>query len=379
MNTNSHPATDAAQPITSDSVEKTPNPHMKKDETAVSPAQSIMPGSAEKKDPTPSALPQKLIASPLPGAILNLPNEEYHRGEPYCRYISSTTLKDYLVSPKFARYKRKHPKEFEISKDAAEKGSLYHACLESIVNTENTDAFMETICLFEPPVNPKTGMPYGYDTKTYQETLTEAQHKNPDRQLVSRSDVDLVDRMIRALLNECRQTSKDIRKLIKLGKAEVSHFVEYEGCGFKYRPDLETPKKIVDWKTVAADDLHEDTISKIIIKFKYDISAAFYQFFEHERTGEWKDFYWVFQQKQPPFDAVLVSAEHYAYFYDGEIVHMGTGAHKFRSLLDQHIYCARNDDFDGAQIFIQPGFLKRRIMKPQPSGYESMKLLTYYN
>jgi recombination protein RecT len=73
---NSRPATDAAQPITSGSAEKTLNPHMKKDETAASPAQSIMPGSAEKKDPTPPALPQKLIAAGM-AAILMKPKQAF--------------------------------------------------------------------------------------------------------------------------------------------------------------------------------------------------------------------------------------------------------------------------------------------------------------
>jgi hypothetical protein len=164
---------------------------------------------------------------------------------------------------------------------------------------------------------------------------------------------------------------------MKWGKAEVSHFVEFEDCKFKYRPDVETKKKILDWKSVTADDLHEDTIAKIIHKFKYDLSAAFYQFFEHQRTGVWKEFYWVFQQKSPPYDAVLVSAERWAYSQNDDIVSMGSGAHKFKKLLDQHIYCMQNEDFDGAQVFIQPGFLNRRIMTPQAPNYD--RLLTYYN
>ncbi|MCL1932246.1 MAG: PD-(D/E)XK nuclease-like domain-containing protein [Candidatus Azobacteroides sp.] len=315
----------------------------------------------------------------IPDTIRNLPNEEYHRGVPYNEYLSSTSLKDYIVSPKYAEYKRKNPELFEISKEASEKGSLYHSCLESIINTGDTKEFESSVFVFEPPVNDKTSKPYGYETKAYQDALSIEQGRNPGRQLVSRSDLDSVLRMIDELLYYCRQTSKDIKRLIKWGEAEVSHFVEYNGCKFKYRPDLETTKKIVDWKTVSADDLQEDTINKIILKFKYDISAAFYQFFEHERTGIWKDFYWVFQQKQPPYDAVLVSAENYGYFYDGETVRMGAGAHKFTALLNQHIYCVQNDEYDGAQIFIRPEFMKRRIMKPTVPGYETMKLLTYYN
>ncbi|MDR2628227.1 MAG: PD-(D/E)XK nuclease-like domain-containing protein [Dysgonamonadaceae bacterium] len=315
----------------------------------------------------------------IPCTIKNLSNEHYHRGEPYNQYLSSTNIKDYLISPKYAKLKREHPEVFEISKEASEKGSLYHACLESIVNTGDTRSFRDSVFVFDPPINEKTGNPYGYETKAYCEAVAYRQIQNPGKQLISQSDLNQVEVMIDHLLNHCRQTSKDICRLIRWGEAEVSHFVEYEGCKFKYRPDLETSNKIVDWKTTTEDDLKEDIINKIILKFKYDISAAFYQFFEHERTGIWKDFYWVFQQKKPPYDAVLVSAENYGYFCDGEMVKMGVGAHKFVSLLNQHIYCMQNNDYDGAQVFIQPGFMKRRIMKPSAPVYETMRLVTYYN
>lgn len=309
--------------------------------------------------------------------IYNLTNEEYHRGERFKEYLSSTQIKDYLISPKFAKYKREHPQEFEISKEASEKGSLYHNYMESLVNTGSDESFLNSVVVFNPPINERTGKPFGYDTQKYQEALSQAMMENPGKELVSQSDVDLVKTMAKELLHHCRQTSKDIWQIIKWGKAEVSHFVEYEGCKFKYRPDIETKRKIADWKTVAADDLHEDTIRQIIVKFKYDISAAFYQFFEHERTGEWKEFYWIFQQKQPPFDAVLVSADQFAYRVEDNVVLMGNGAHKFRALLDQHIWCTKNNIFDGAQIFIQPQFLGRRIMQPKPSSFD--RLITYYN
>lgn len=309
--------------------------------------------------------------------IYNLSNEEYHRGERFKEYLSSTQIKDYLISPKFAKYKREHPQQFEISMEAREKGSLYHNCMESIVETGDIKAFIDSVFVFDPPINKKTGKPYGYDTQAYEQALAEAMADNPGKELVSQSDVDLVKSMVNELLYGCRQTSKDVRQIIKWGKAEVSHFVEYEGCKFKYRPDVETKKKIVDWKTVSADDLHEDTIRKIITKFNYDISAAFYQFFENVRTGEWKEFYWVFQQKSPPFDAVLVSASQFAYRVEDGVVLMGNGAQRFRALLDQHIWCEKSSEFDGAQIFIQPQFMGRRIMEPKPSSFD--RLMTFYN
>lgn len=311
--------------------------------------------------------------------IYNLPNEEYHRGEEFKDYISSTQLKDYEISPKFAKFKRENPLMFQIGKDAREKGSLYHNCLESIVNTGSMEKFKDSIVIFENPINKSTGQPYGVTSKAYSDAYEFFQSENKGKELVSKSDLDLIKLMIDELLSGCGQTSKDVRDLIKWGKAEVSHFVEFEGSKFKYRPDLETKKKIVDWKTVAVDDLHEATINKIISKFNYDISAAFYQFFEFQRTGIWKSFYWVFQQKSPPYDAILASADNWAFSMNDEILKLGSGALKFKYLLRQHVYCNKTNNWDGAQIFLKPGFLKRRIMYPNPPGYEINNLFTFYN
>ena len=317
--------------------------------------------------------------SNIEDTIYDLPNEEYHRGERFKDFLSSTQIKDYMVSPKFARYKALHPELFEISIEASEKGSLYHDAMESLVNTGKLDKWRNNLLVFEPPINPKTGCPYGRDTQKYQIALIEAKESNPSKTLTSTADVQLVETMVYELLNNCRDTSKQIRQILKWGKAEVSHFVEYEGCKFKYRPDVETAKKIVDWKTLAVDDLHEETVNRTIAKFHYGISAAFYQFFEHERTGVWKEFYWVMQQKIAPYDAVFVSAANWAFHLEDGIVKMGASALAFKKLLDQHVYCTQNNDFDGAQIFIQPGFKGRRIMVPDTPAFEKNKMFNFYN
>lgn len=251
--------------------------------------------------------------------------------------------------------------------------------MESLVNTGTLDKWRNNLLVFEPPINPKTGCPYGRDTQKYQIALIEAKESNPGKTLTSTTDIQLVETMVYELLNNCRDTSKQIRQILKWGKAEVSHFVEYEGCKFKYRPDVETAKKIVDWKTLAVDDLHEETVNRTIAKFHYGISAAFYQFFEHERTGVWKEFYWVMQQKTAPYDAVFVSAANWAFHLEDGIVKMGASALAFKKLLDQHVYCTQNNDFDGAQIFIQPGFKGRRIMVPDTPAFEKNKMFNFYN
>lgn len=93
--------------------------------------------------------------SNIEDTIYNLPNEEYHRGERFKDFLSSTQIKDYMVSPKFARYKALHPEMFEISIEASEKGSLYHDAMESLVNTGTLDKWRNNLLVFEPPINPK--------------------------------------------------------------------------------------------------------------------------------------------------------------------------------------------------------------------------------
>ena len=253
--------------------------------------------------------------------------------------------------------------------------------MESIVNTGSLDKWRNSLLVFQPPINERTGCPYGRETQKYRDALAEAVAANPGKSLTSSADVQLVETMVYELLNCCRETSKQIKQILsfKQTKAEVSHFVEYKNCKFKYRPDVETAKKIIDWKTVAVDDLHEDTVNRIITKFHYGISAAFYQFMEHERTGVWKEFYWVMQQKTAPYDAVFVSAANWAYHMEDGIVKMGASALLFAKLLEQHVYCTQNNDFDGAQVFIQPGFKGRRIMIPDTPSFEKNRMFNFYN
>lgn len=313
---------------------------------------------------------ENFIAEPI---VIGLDNETYHRGKGYDQYLSSTQMKDFLVSPKYAKYKRDHPEEFVMSDDALEFGSMYHAYMESLHDYGDESEFRKSYMVFSAPVNEKTGKPYGRDTQKYLSALESAQAENPDIAFVSEGRVELVRAMVNELLNNCCETSKQVRTLLKQGQTEVSHFVEYEGCKFKFRPDLETKRKIVDWKTTTSDSLHPSAIAKTITKFGYGISAAFYQFFEHEQSGVWKDFYWVFQQKTPPYDAVMVSAEQWAYSYNREydMVSMGPSALLFKKLLDQYVECVKSGYFPGAEVFIEPGFMGHRIMSVDAPIYNT--------
>ena len=301
--------------------------------------------------------------------IHGLSNEAYHHEAPYSEYLSSSQLKRYTVSPKAFKFALDNPKEEKS--DALRFGSLFHdlmaSCAEHHDNgTAAIAEWLRGIAVFKPPVNEKTGQPYGNTTKRYATDYEAFLQANECKTIASQEEVDTVLKMNQSLLIDCGATSEQVCKLLKWGKPEVSHFIEYEGCKFKWRPDLETRRKIVDWKTVATDDLSERSINAQIAKFGYDISAAFYLFMEHERTGQWKQFYWVFVSKQPPYDAVLVDASEWTYKHEDGIVLSQVGAIKMKALLDLHIKCTREQSWPGAEIFIPQSDNGMRIMCPTP-------------
>ena len=305
--------------------------------------------------------------------IHGLSNEAYHHEAPYSEYLSSSQLKRYTVSPKAFKFALDNPKEEKS--DALRFGSLFHDlmanCAEHYDNgTAAIAEWLRGIAVFKPPVNEKTGQPYGNTTKRYATDYEAFLQANECKTIASQEEVDTVLKMNQSLLIDCGATSEQVCKLLKWGKPEVSHFIEYEGCKFKWRPDLETRRKIVDWKTVATDDLSERSINAQIAKFGYDISAAFYLFMEHERTGQWKQFYWVFVSKQPPYDAVLVDASEWTYKHEDGIVLSQVGAIKMKALLDLHIKCTREQSWPGAEIFIPQSDNGMRIMCPTPPAWE---------
>lgn len=313
----------------------------------------------------------------FPLVINGMSNEDYHRGEWQREFISSTTMKNYLISPKFFKHSLLNPKQ--INPQSALQGSIYHSMLESMVNNDCIDGVYEEFFLFDAPINQKTGLAYGMATKAYQEAYLEAIELNNGKTPCSQEDITLAKAMVDSLLNNCGQTSEVVQYLIKIGSAEVSFFTEYQGEKFKFRTDLKTNNKIVDWKSITSDDLHEDTINKQIIKMNYGFSAAFYQFFCHQITGRWNEFYWVFQQKSAPYDAVIVSSATYAYSLDfnGDLI-KGPSAIEFEKVLAEHIKCSQSKYYPGAEYMIEPT-LGYRIMYPRVPQYKANSIINFFN
>ena len=314
--------------------------------------------------------------------IHGLSNESYHHEKPYSDYLSSSQIKAYLKSPKAAKFALDNPTEEKS--DALRFGSLFHdlmaSCAEHHDNgTAAITEWLRGIAVFTPPKNEKTGQPYGIATKAYSTAYDAFLQANEGKLIASNEELSLVHKMCQSLLLDCGVTSEQVRKLLKWAKAtEVSYFYETEdGIKLKVRPDLLTHGKIVDWKTCSLDSLDEDSIARQIIRYRYDVSLAMYQWTIFQIEKKWYTPILVFVQKQPPFDSIMCDISEWCYQYDKtyDVVTMGCGALEFRRLLDLHTGCVKNNEWPGAETLIEADG-NVRIMKPKIPAYFGMK---YYN
>lgn len=311
--------------------------------------------------------------------IHGLSNEQYHHGEEERQYLSSSLLKKYLISPKCYKHSLDNP--VDEKSDALRFGSLFHdlmtCCAEHYDNgTEAIGQWLSGIAVFEPPVNEKTGQPYGSTTKAYSTAFEAFLQANAGKTIASNEELSLVQKMCQSLLIHSGATSEQVRKLLKWAKAtEVSYFYETEdGIKLKVRPDLLTNGKIVDWKTCSLDSLDEDSIARQIIKYRYDVSLSMYQYVIHAIEGRWLTPILVFVQKQEPFDAIMCDISEWCYTYDpdDDFVKPGVGALEFRKLLDLHTGCVKNNEWPGAENTIEADG-NTRIMKPSVPYWLGMK------
>lgn len=336
--------------------------------------------------------------------IYGLSNEQYHRGEEERLYLSSSQLKWYLKSPRHAKFmfdsltygdaqavqnNKAVADLIEGKSDALRFGSLFHdlmACsAEHYDNgTKAIAEWMRGIAVFEPPTNESRRTPYTPTSKPYKEAYEAFIQANEGKTIAANDELLLVQEMYQSLLLYSGATSEQVRKALRYGKPEVSHFVEYEGCKFKFRPDLTTRYRrkgrqcadLYDWKSVATDDLSEESINRIILKYGYHISASHYQFFYHEQTGIWPGFILVFVSKVAPHDCMMVDMANYGYRYipEYDMVVPGPGAMEFKKLLDLHIKCTKENHWPGAEQAI-PDNHGVRILEIQPPRYYANRFI----
>lgn len=260
---------------------------------------------------------------------------------------------------------------------------MYHDYLASLVNYGDLSHF-DWITFDKPPVNAKTGKPYGKETDAFAAGFREFMDANPGKQIAEPGFIQNVERMVGELLHGNRHLSQDVQFMMKNGMAEQSHFCEYEGGLWKFRTDLKTRNKIIDWKKTTFENPKVDEFHSQILKYNYHISAAMYQFFDAIITGKWRPFYWVVQENESPYDFTILDSSDWSWEIsrgsDGEqIVEPKVGARHFLALKDQHLHCLSEDYWPGYSIFIEPNWKGRRIGVPRVPGWYKGRIINFYN
>ena len=103
-----------------------------------------------------------------------------------------------------------------------------------------------------------------------------------------------------------------VPRITNNGKPENSFFVDIHGLEYKARPDyivLEGEREkesayIVDYKTAASIDL--ESCQRAIGNYGYDVSGAHYiQVVSAAIEKPITEYYWIFQEKDPPYECVV--------------------------------------------------------------------------
>lgn len=296
--------------------------------------------------------------------IKHLPNYAYHHGEELSEWLSSTQLKKLDVSPKAFKFSLTQEPE---TSPALNLGDCFHQAMQCLSEGVSVAEYAQLCQVFQPPVNPTTGQPYGMATKAYTSAYEQfLASTDPGKPIYGPEQAATVMGMLNSVTDPRTATGQMVRRLLRWGDAEVTYTAEIEGVKLKVRPDLITKSKIIDWKTTAEDNLSEDNLNRIILKYGYHISAAMYQRVVREVTGKWMDFYLVFVSKQAPHDCLMVDMCNYGYAYNPEvdIVSMGPGAHEFERLLRLYRQCRDSGQWPGVESFIGDEELKILQIKP---------------
>ncbi len=257
--------------------------------------------------------------------VANLPNGVYHNSKEYSRYWSSSNLKEYLNTPKEAIWKK-------IDSEHKESQAMtYGTQLHDFLASKHTNGQSFEWNIIEPPINPKTGKAYGYDTKAYKTALEGI--KNP----ISADYFEFISDIWSMILRSEYSWFFE-QEILHNGIAEPSFFVEgmYK---YKYRPDITTDKYIFDYKTAGKKYWTARKLNNRITELGYDISAAMYQYFEFKRTGIWKPFLVIWILKEPPFDILISDISQHCFEFINGILIENSGAKMFLALKDQHEAC----------------------------------------
>lgn len=173
-----------------------------------------------------------------------------------------------------------------------------------------------------PPINPKTGEPYGADSKAYATYAA----KHPGKMILSEADIARIGRIRDAVMSH-----KRARELLTIkGAEEVSGVWDCEGVRCKFRADRFLPGVcLVDLKTTR--DASRNEFGWSCKKFGYYVRAAFYTDGCRALTGEDTDMVFIAVESDEPHGVAC---------YTLDVASLAAGRALYRSTLRELAKCA---------------------------------------
>jgi len=259
----------------------------------------------------------------------NLNSNAYHAHP----FWGSTNLRNYLQGASFAKYSKDFPEHSDSA--ALRFGNVVHGLLQGL-----------SFQVIVDPINVKTGEPFGKDTKAVKELLISDSYCLQSDYEIAREMINNFERHNQKFFNSCMK-----------GEKEHSHF--FPELQIKYRPDVATGVKLVDYKTVKVEDWTKRGLLSLC--YKYGFQSAMYQHLEHLRTGELKPLFWVFMLKQAPFDTVIIDSSDFAYDNSDSYIKMNEGALQFSKVLELHKKCISLGEWGGLASEFEADFYGNRF------------------
>lgn len=222
-----------------------------------------------------------------PGLIRNLPNDDYHADT---QWLSSTVLKRAL------------PEQYDegaMSQPALDFGTLVHSV---VLEPDNLGHYLTADA--EKIGVKADGTPAQNPTMTsaWKRFVSEAEAGG--KIIVAQSDWDRAHAMRDAL----KRHPEAAALLFEAGESEVSAFAaDAEGIQHKARFDRIVPGAVVDLKTTGAKP-GADSLTKTVLNFLYDLSAAHYLEVADLLDLGADTFTWVFVTKVEPYRVTVADA-----------------------------------------------------------------------
>jgi hypothetical protein len=284
--------------------------------------------------------------------IENLANDEYHNGKDYAAFWSSSNLKNYLKTPKEAKFQK-------LEKSEPSAAMIWGTIVHDFMFSKHKKG--QSFDYADAPINPQTREAFGMTSEKYKEA------KKLYRNLISQEKRENL-----AGVWDCLITSNDagfFKEILTNGTPECSYFFEDGEFLYKTRHDVTLDNIIVDYKTLTKKEWSILGMSRRVANFQYDFSAAMYQYFEFKRTGIWKPFYLIWLMVEPPFDYLVMDISEFCYEYQNDFLVKNVGAINFEKSIKIHENCMFINNFPGITAQIPLNEDGYRIAKIKPAAW----------